>query len=69
MDCEFIPAFMNVIVNNIKRVEDMLNQHRLLGSNSTLSVLEVAQLMDVVKKREETNKSTNEISIFQYSVN
>lgn len=69
MDCEFIPACMNVIVNNIKRIEDMLNQHRLLGSKSTLSVLEVAQLMDVVKKREEINKSTNEISIFQYSVN
>lgn len=69
MENEFISASMNVIVNNIKRVEDLLSQHRLLGSKSTLSVVEVAKLMDVVKKQEQIRKSTNEFSIFQYSVN
>lgn len=58
-----------MINNEIKRAEYKLEQHRSLGTNSSLSVIEVARLMDLIKKGELMKKSPYESLFFSFSVN
>jgi hypothetical protein len=58
-----------MINNTIKRAEYKLEKHRSMGTNSSLSVVEVAQLMDIVRKGELMKKSPNESLFFSFSVN
>ncbi|MCO5260510.1 MAG: hypothetical protein R2779_11400 [Crocinitomicaceae bacterium] len=60
---------MNLILNNYKRAEEALNQHRVLGSKSKLSIVEVARLMDIVKKQKQTDKFQNESLFYQFGLN
>lgn len=47
-----------MINNIIKRAEFKLSQHRQMGKNSGLSIFEVAQLLDTVKKGEMMKNSS-----------
>ncbi len=42
---------MHMIYYNRKRAEEALNQHKKLGAASKLSIVEVAQLMDILQIR------------------
>ncbi len=53
-----------MINNRIKQAKFQLSQHRTQGTNSRLSVFEVAKLMDTVKKGEELNNSKGQSIIF-----
>lgn len=67
--CELKLKLLVMINNVIKRAEYKLEQHRSMGINSKLSIFEVAQLMDIVKKGESMKKSPNESLFFSFSVN
>ncbi len=56
-----------MINNRIKQAKFQLSQHKTQGVNSSLSIFEVAKLMDTVKKGEEINHSKGQ-SIF-FSLN
>ncbi|MEJ6616585.1 MAG: hypothetical protein QNL61_06680 [Crocinitomicaceae bacterium] len=43
------PILMNMIENKIKSAKFKLSQHKVQGANSTLSIFQVASLMDLVK--------------------
>ena len=58
---------IDMINNRIKQAKFKLSQHRTQGVNSRLSVFEVAQLMDTVKRGEQLDKN-NSNSIF-FSLN
>lgn len=61
-----------MINNIIKRAEYKLSQHRQLGRNSNLSVFEVAQLLDTLKKGQsmkENNSKTSQSMFFSYNEN
>lgn len=58
-----------MINNTIRRAEYKLEQHRSLGTRSRLSILEVAQLMDIVRKGEEMKSSPSGSLFFSYSMN
>lgn len=46
-----------VMINNrIKQAKYQLSQHRTAGTNSRLSVFEVAKLMDTVKNGDDSNQ-------------
>ncbi len=61
---------LKVMINNaIKRAEYKLEQHRSLGTKSPLSVIEVAQLMDIIKRGEAMKNSPSESLFFSFSVN
>ena len=67
--CELKLKLLVMINNAIKRAEYKLEQHRSMGTSSTLSIIEVAQLMDIVKKGESMKKSPNESLFFSFSMN
>ena len=56
-----------MINNRIKQAKYKLSQHRVQGSNSTLSIFEVARLMDTVKNGERMND--NQSSSIFFSLN
>lgn len=56
-----------MINNRIKQAKFKLSQHKIQGTNSSLSIFEVAKLMDTVKRGEERDNS-KEQSIF-FSLN
>lgn len=59
-----------VMINNtIKRAEYKLKQHRSLGKRSPLSVVEVAQLMDIIKRGDKAQESPASSLFFSFSVN
>lgn len=58
-----------MINNEIKRAQYKLEQHRSMGTNSPMSIIEVARLMDLVKKGESMKKSPSESLFFSFSVN
>jgi len=43
------PILMNMIENKVKSAKFKLSQHSVQGTNSTLSIFQVASLMDLVK--------------------
>ena len=56
-----------MINNRIKTAKFKLNQHRNLGEKSTLSIHQVAKLMDTVKRGEEINESTHQSIFFSWN--
>jgi hypothetical protein len=58
-----------MINNTIKRAAYKLEQHRSMGTKSPLSVIEVAQLMDIIKKGESMKNSPSESLFFSFSMN
>lgn len=59
-----------MINNIIKRAEFKLSQHRQMGKNSSLSIFEVAQLLDTVKKGEimkNSSTQTQQSMFFSYN--
>lgn len=59
-----------VMINNeVKRAQYKLEQHRSMGTNSPLSIVEVARLMDLVKRGEVMKKSPYESLFFSFSTN
>lgn len=54
-----------MINNSIKTAQYRLEQHKMMGTNSQLSVLEVANLLDTIKKAESYIMPTNQPNIFQ----
>jgi hypothetical protein len=64
---EVIEKYM--INNTVKIAEYKLNQHRLEGTSSNLSIFEVAKLMDALKLADQIkNMQTNSI-FHSFSVN
>ena len=49
------PILMNMIENKIKSAKFKLSQHNLQGTNSTLSIFQVASLMDLVRGEASTD--------------
>lgn len=58
-----------MINNIIKRAEYKLSQHRSMGTRSNLSILEVAQLMDTIKKGQAMKEAPSRSVFFSYSMN
>lgn len=58
-----------MINNIIKRAEYKLSQHRSMGTRSNLSILEVAQLMDTIKKGQTMKEAPSRSVFFSYSMN
>lgn len=56
------PILNNMIENKIKSAQYKLSQHKAQGVKSTLSIFQVASLMDLVKRgaRVEETNSTNQ---------
>ena len=53
------------MIKNTKQIaENKLSQHRQDGSNSKLSIFEVANLLDIMKRAEELSHFSNEPNIF-----
>ncbi len=53
------------MINNTKQIaKNKLDKHRMEGQNSKLSIFEVANLLDMMKKAEELSHFSNEPSIF-----
>jgi hypothetical protein len=53
------------MINNTKKIAEIqLNKHRIEGPTSKLSVLEVAQLMDMIKTYDQMKQSGHAPSIF-----
>ena len=58
------------MINNIvKRAEYKLSMHRQLGSQSNLTIFEVAKLIDTIRKGEELKNQGKESLFFSYSMN
>jgi hypothetical protein len=49
----------NMINNTIKTAKYKLSQHNLQGEKSSLSVFQVARLMDTIKNGENMNEGNN----------
>ncbi|HLU87338.1 MAG TPA: hypothetical protein VKZ44_06250 [Taishania sp.] len=58
-----------MINNTIKRATYKLQEHRSLGTKSTLSIIEVAQLMDIIRKGEDLKNSPSQSLFFSFSYN
>lgn len=56
------PILYNMIENKIKSAQYKLSQHKVQGVKSTLSIFQVASLMDLVKlgDRVENTSSSNQ---------
>lgn len=52
------PILMNMIENKIKSAKFKLSQHNLQGTKSTLSIFQVASLMDVVRGEVSTDSTS-----------
>lgn len=53
-----------MINNRIKTAKFKLDQHRLRGSKSNLSVFEVARLLDSIRRAEEVGEDNNNSTFF-----
>ncbi len=53
--------------NRVKSAKFKLSQHRVQGERSSLSILQVAHLMDVVKNGGEMNQLVNESVFFSWN--
>lgn len=58
---------INMTMNRVKNAKIKLSQHRDLGNRSSLTVYEVAQLMDTIKYGEKAEENAQD-SIF-FSLN
>lgn len=47
----------NIIANKVKTAQFKLNQHRNLGSKSTMSIHEVARLMDTIRRGDRVDQT------------
>ncbi len=54
-----------MVNNNIKAAQFRLEQHRLMGTNSHLTVEDVANLLDTIKKAESYVQPSTQPTIFQ----
>lgn len=53
------------MINNTKRIAELqLSKHRTEGINSKLSIFEVANLMDMMKRAETMKEDKNQPNIF-----
>lgn len=53
------------MINNTKKIAEIqLTKHRAEGINSSLSIFEVAKLMDMIKRSEEMVSERTQPSIF-----
>ncbi len=53
--------------NRVKSAKFQLSQHRVQGQRSSLSILQVAHLMDVVKHGEEMSQTSNGSVFFSWN--
>lgn len=53
--------------NRVKAAKYKLSQHRIQGERSSLSIIQVAQLMDVVKNGGEGNQPSNGSVFFSWN--
>jgi hypothetical protein len=58
---------LDMINNRIKTAKFKLNQHRTLGEKSTLSIYQVARLMDTVKRGDEINEAESQSIFFSWN--
>lgn len=58
-----------MINNSISMAKYQLNLHQELGSNSTLSIFEVAKLMDVLRVGESVKENNTRPIFFNFSIN
>lgn len=53
--------------NRVKSAKFQLSQHRVQGERSSLSILQVAHLMDVVKNEGEMNQTSDGSVFFSWN--
>lgn len=53
--------------NRVKSAKFKLSQHRVQGERSSLSILQVAHLMDVVKNGGESNELSGQSVFFSWN--
>jgi len=53
-----------MINNTVKRAKFKLSQHKVMGENSSLSIFQVAKLMDMVKNGEQQPQSESKTLFF-----
>ncbi len=53
--------------NRIKTAKYKLSQHKVQGVNSTLSIFQVAKLMDTIKRGEDDNTSGQQSVFFSWN--
>ena len=58
-----------MINNSISMAKYQLNLHQELGSNSSLSIFEVAKLMDVLRIGESVKVNNTQPIFFNFSIN
>ena len=58
-----------MINNSINMAKYQLNLHQELGSNSSLSIFEVAHLMDVLRVGESVKENNTQPIFFNFSIN
>lgn len=58
-----------MINNSINMAKYQLNLHQELGSNSTLSIFEVAKLMDVLRIGDSVKQNNTQPIFFNFSIN
>lgn len=51
---------VNIIMNAVNSAKYKLSQHRVMGEKSNLSIIEVARLMDTIRKGEGMNAASTE---------
>lgn len=56
-----------MINNIIKRAEYKLSQHRTMGTRSNLSIVEVAKLMDTIKRGQQLKENDTKSVFFSYN--
>ena len=54
----------NMINNSIKNAKFKLSQHKIQGQETSLSIFQVAKLMDMVKSGEGREQSSNDSVFF-----
>ena len=57
----------DMINNRIKTAKFKLNQHRNLGEKSSLTIFQVAQLMDAVRNGEQLNDNNQQSVFFSWN--
>ncbi|MFK7783649.1 MAG: hypothetical protein AB8B56_00965 [Crocinitomicaceae bacterium] len=53
--------------NRVKSAKFKLSQHRVQGERSSLTILQVAHLMDVVKNGEDFNETPSQSVFFSWN--
>jgi hypothetical protein len=61
--------FQNLNRSTLGNAKSKLSQHRSMGSQSNLSIFEVAQLMDIVKFGSESDKNQMPSLFFSVGLN